>query len=322
MLFRDNQLEWKVPMPTLMRTRHLQVFLAVAKAESMQRAAAEVHLTQPAISKLIGELEEIFGTRLFVRSRQGVALTEGGRALAARAGHILNDIENARDEVFAIASGALGCVRIGVLPVVEARLLPATLLALRRSAPGLAAEIEEGTRAVLMNALRRGEIDCVIGRLDPGEQDRTLRVEKLVQLPIKIVANPRHPLSGRRRLSWADLAAYPWILPKAGAPIRTVIDREFADAGVVPPLPMISSTSIRLNLAVLCGTDMIGVMSQDAALAYSRAGELAILPIELTGSLPHVGVVTRSSHVSHALRTFLAELRAQCQADAMSVDLN
>lgn len=301
-------------MPTLLRTRHLQVFLAVAKAESMQRAAAEVHLTQPAISKLIVELEQVFGTKLFIRSRQGVALTEGGRALAARAGHILNDIENARHEVFAIASGALGCVRIGVLPVVEARLLPATLLALRRSAPGLSAQIEEGTRAVLMNALRRGEIDCVIGRLDPGEQDRDLRIEKLVRLPIKVVASPKHPLARRRRLSWADVAAYPWILPKAGAPIRTVIDREFVEAGVTSPLPMIESTSIRLNLAVLSGTDMIGVMSEDAALGYSRAGDLAILPVALSGSLPHVGVVTRSSHVSQALHIFLAELRVQCQA--------
>ena len=94
-----------------LKTRHLQVFLAVAKTGSMQHAARDVHLSQPAISKLIGELEAIFGAPLFERSRRGVTPTECGHALMARARLMLNDFESAKGEISAIASGALGRVR-------------------------------------------------------------------------------------------------------------------------------------------------------------------------------------------------------------------
>src|SRR5262245_7792522 len=116
-------------MSLAIRTRHIESVLAVAKAGSMQRAAREAHLTQPAISKLIVELEEVLGANLFERSKRGVALTECGQAFVGRARLLLNDLENARDEIAAIARGEVGVVRVGVLPVAEARLLASALLA-------------------------------------------------------------------------------------------------------------------------------------------------------------------------------------------------
>jgi DNA-binding transcriptional LysR family regulator len=298
----------------VLRTRHLQVFLAVARTGSMQRAAREVHLTQPAISKITAEIEAIFAASLFLRTKRGVTLTESGRVLASRANLVLNDLESAKEEIAAIEQGALGRVRLGVLPVAEATILPSTLLALRQSAPRLAIQIEEGTRSVLLSALRRGEIDCVVGRLDDGPAPKDLRVEKLIQLPIKLVVAPSHPLTALRRPSWRDLARYPWILPQQGAPIRAVIDHQFSAAGLALPQPMIESTSMRLIHAVLRGTDLIGVMSEDAALNYARAGDLAIVPIALAGVLPHVGVIIRDAYVSRALDAFLAAIRKTCQA--------
>jgi DNA-binding transcriptional LysR family regulator len=301
-------------MTLALKTRHLQVFLAVAKAGSMQRGAREAHLTQPAVSKLIGELEATLGAPLFERSRRGVVPTECGRALIGRAELVLNDLASAKDEIAAIARGEAGRVRVGVLPVAEARLLSNTLLALRKTAPGLAVQIEDGTREVMLNALRRGEIDCVIGRLDAGAGDRDLHIEKLIQLPAAIVVSPSHALARRRRLSWPDLLPYPWILPQRGGPIRTAIDREFTDQGLAPPLPAIETTSFRLIQAVVAATDMIGVISYEASSAYKRTGELAVLPIKLSGRLPHIGVVTRTAMGSKALGTFLAALRKECKS--------
>ena len=301
-------------MALALKTRHLQVFLAVARAGSMQRAAREVHLTQPAISKLIRELEDTLGAPLFERSKRGVVPTECGQALVGRAQLVLNDLESARDEIAAIARGVVGTVRVGVLPVAEARLLSTTLLALRKTAPGLAVQLEDGTRDVMLSALRRGEIDCVIGRLDAGAGDRDLHIEKLIQLPVAIVVSPSHPLARKRRLSWPDLLSYPWVLPQRGAPIRTAIDREFTDLGLVPPVPAIESTSFRLIQAVVAETDMVGVISHEASLSYARSRELAVLPVKLSGPLPHIGVITRTPVVSNALGTFLATLRRECKA--------
>jgi DNA-binding transcriptional LysR family regulator len=299
-----------------LKTRHLDVFLAVAKAGSMQRAAREVNVTQPAISKMIAELEVTFGASLFERSKRGVVPTECGRALVARAQLVLNDLESARDEIAAIARGVVGRVRVGVLPVAEARLLSGTLLALRKSAPGLAVQVEDGTRDVMLNALRRGEIDCVIGRLDAdtGAGDRDLIIEKLLQLPVAIVASPSHPLARRRRLTWPELVGYPWILPQPGAPIRAAIDREFTAIGLTPPQPVIETTSFRLIQAVISATDIIGVITYEASLSYVRSRELVVLPVKLAGRLPHIGVITRAPVVSKALAVFLATLRRECKA--------
>jgi DNA-binding transcriptional LysR family regulator len=198
--------------------------------------------------------------------------------------------------------------------VCSSDLLSTTLLALRKTAPGLAVQVEDGTRDVMLNALRRGEIDCVIGRLDAGAGDRDLHIAKLIQLPIAIVVSPAHPMARKKRLSWPDLLSYPWVLPQRGTPIRTAVDREFTDLGLAPPVPAIESTSFRLIQAVVAETDMIGVMSHEASLAYSRGGELAVLPVRLTGPLPYIGVITRTPVASNALGTFLVTLRRECKA--------
>jgi len=297
-----------------LKTRHLQVFLAVAKAGSMQHAARDVHLSQPAISKLISELEGIFGAPLFERGKRGVSPTECGRVLLNRAQRMLNDFETARDEVAAIAGGAIGCVRVGILPIVETPLIARTLLALRRAKPGIAVQVTDGTHTVLLALLRKGELDCVVSRLDIEPADRDLHFEKLVHKPMSVVAGPKHPLARTRRVSWSELARCAWILPKQNTPIRRLVDQQFSDAGLAPPTPMIESTSIGLNKEVLAGTDMIGVMIHDAARAYARAGDLAILPVEFARQPPDIGLITPTARGSRALETFLAVLRTQCKA--------
>lgn len=292
-----------------LRARHLTVFLAVARAGSMQRAAAAAGLTQPAISKLIAELEGIFGRPMFERSTRGVTLTECGEVLVERAEALLNDLDHAGIEIDNIARGVSGKVRVGVLPVAEARIVPATLLALRQRAPGLTVSIEEGTRLFLLGGLRKGEIDCVIGRLHDSPAEDDLHREALVAMPVRIVCHPTHPLARRGRLALSDLAAYPWIVPQAGAPIRSVVDRQFAEAGIAMPALAVESSSDRLNCAVLARSDMIAVMTDDGAKAYAESGDVVVLPVKVTGHLPAVGVMTRASYISNSLKTFLQALR-------------
>ena len=303
-------------MTSSLRTRHLEVLLAVAAAGSMQRAAQHIRLTQPAISKLIGELEATFGTALFERSKRGVTLTESGQALVERAQLLLNDIERTQEEIAAIDSGTIGHLRIGALPVVESVILPQCLLALRKQAPALRIQIEEGTRASLLASLRRGELDCVIGRLDAGSDEADLNCEKLLRLPVLVVTTSRHPLARRKRVTLSDLTTYPWVLPRTGAPIRTVIDSLFVSAGLAAPAPLIESTSIRLNYELVRTSDMIGVMSEAAATTYAAQRRLAILPVDLGEALPSVGVMMRGARASKAMTLFLQILREQCRAMA------
>jgi DNA-binding transcriptional LysR family regulator len=299
-------------MSSSLRMRHIDVLLAVAEEGSMQRAAQRVHLTQPAISKLVRELETMFGATLFERSKRGVSLTECGRALATRAEYLRNDIARAREEVAAIGRGSLGTLRIGALPVAESRLLPQGLMALRKVAPQLQISVQEGTTASLLGQLRRGEIDCVIGRLDAHSTGQDLRTEPLVKLPTRIVVRRKHPLANRKEVTPEQLADYPWILPQPGAPIRIVIDGVFTSAGLPPPVPLVESAMIRLNYELVRASDMIGVMPDDAAEAYAATRSLAILPVDLGDRLPFVGVTLRPAPPSQALVLFLRVLREAC----------
>lgn len=299
-------------MSTPLRLRHLEVLLAVASAGSMQRAAQNVHLTQPAISKIIREMETMFGAALFERSKRGVTLTECGEALADRAQYLLNDFDRAKQEIRAIGMGTIGSLRIGAPPVVESTVIPKCLLALRRVAPDLRIQIEEGARVALIASLKRGEIDCLIGRLDAGPPPPGLHCEKLMRTPVRIVAARHHPLSGKRRIALSELAAYPWVLPHAGSPIREVVDRLFRDAGEALPVASVECTSIRLNYELVRGSQLIGVMTEDAATGYASQRKLAILPIEFDERLPYVGVMMRPGRVSHATALFLRILRESC----------
>jgi DNA-binding transcriptional LysR family regulator len=295
-----------------LRLRDLEVLLAVAAAGSMQRGAKDVQLTQPAVSKIIREIESVFGTPLFVRSKRGVTLTECGETLAERARYLLNDFDRTQAEVRAIGNGTIGSLRIGAPPVVESTLIPKCLLALRKIAPDLHIQIEEGARVGLIAALRRGEIDCVVGRLDAGGPPPDLHFERLMQMPVRIVSARNHPLAGKRKVTVTHLAAFPWVLPHAGSPIRLVIDRLFLDAGQTRPLPSVECTSIRLNFELVQASDLIGVMTEDAAASYAAQRKLAILPIELGKQLPYIGAMMRHGRVSNATALFLRVLRESC----------
>jgi DNA-binding transcriptional LysR family regulator len=300
-------------MISSLRMRHLEVVLAVAGAGSMQRAAQRIHLTQPAISKLIKEIEAILGVALFERSKRGVSLTESGRAFVARAEAVLNDIEQSRREAVAISKGLRGNLRIGMLAVIESGLLPKSLLALQKIAPGLRVRIEEGTYSALLDALVRGELDCVIGRLEAGtkESEREIELETTVLMrpPVHIVVRAAHPLAGRKRLPLAELAESQWVLPRSSAPVRAAIERLFVQAGLVPPVPLVESTSIRLNYELLRASDMVGVMTADATADYVARGKLAILPISFGETLPPIGVMQRPGQRSNAMGLFLDVLK-------------
>lgn len=295
-------------MISSLRMRHLEVVLAVAQAGSMQRAAQRVRLTQPAISKLIGEIEAILGATLFVRSKRGVALTESGQAFIGRAEALLNDVEQSRHEAVAISKGHRGLLRVGMLSVAEGDILPKSLLALQKIAPGLRVRIEEGTYTALLDALLRGELDCVIGRLEAGLSGVDVQTIAFHPAP-SLVARAGHPLARRKRVTLADLAACAWVLPRGNAPVRVAIDKIFIQAGLVPPVPLVESTSIRLNYELLSQSDMIGVMTADATTDYVARRKLVVLPLDIGDLLPPIGIMQRPGQRSHVMTLFLSLLK-------------
>lgn len=298
-----------------LRIRHLELLLALDELRSLHKASAQLNMTQPAASKLLREIEDMFGVPLFDRSHRGITPTIFGTALFRKASLVLAELDGARDELDSLMSGASARIRVGVLQVVLPVLVPQTLARLRSEHPGITVMLQEGANDVLLTALSRGELDCVVGRLMPNSASTTFTREVLYDEPVCVVARIGHPLAGSTRVTPAALARQEWILPPSDAPLRQSIERYFLAEGVSPPTAMIESVSLLLNDVLLRGTDMVAAMPYAVARHYAQLNALTILRFQPDWILPLVGVVTRTDVLaSPGLESFLAALRSVVKA--------
>ncbi|MCG7328282.1 LysR substrate-binding domain-containing protein [Achromobacter sp. ACRQX] len=298
-----------------LRLRHLDLLHALHAQGSVHKAAARLGMTQPAASKLLLELEDMFGVPLFVRSRRGIAPTAFGQALAGKTDVLLADLAGARNEIAALAAGARGRIRVGVQPVALPVLVPRAIQRLREHHPGVTVMLHEGAHDALLDSLTRGELDCVLGRLMLDAAQAVFRTEVLYEEPICVVARKGHPLARSTRITASTLARQDWILPPPDAPLRQRIDAYFAQHGMALPAPVAESVSLLANEVLLRGADMLAAMPRAVAHHYADLGVLAILKFKPDWSLPAVGVVQRA-HVepTAALTHFLDALRHEAGA--------
>lgn len=298
-----------------LRLRHLDLLQALHALGSVHKAAARLGMTQPAASKLLLELEDMFGVALFVRSRRGITPTAFGQALASKTDVLLADLAGARHEIAALAAGACGRIRVGVQPVALPVLVPRAIQRMRRDGPGVTVMLHEDAHDALLASLARGELDCVVGRLMLGAAQAMFRTEMLYDEPICVVARAGHPLARSTRITAESLAKQDWILPPPEAPLRQRIDAYFAQQGLALPAPIAESVSLLANEVLLRGADMLAAMPRAVAHHYAELGVLAILKFKPDWSLPAVGVVQRAHlEPAPALARFLDALRQEAQA--------
>lgn len=144
------------------KLRHLQAFLAVAKHNSFARAAEQLSVSPPAMSKTMRELEQEVSAQLFVRGPQGVTLTASGLALLRYAGPALNSLQQGL-ETLAGPEASAARVRLGALSTVEGGVLPLAIARLHQQAPDIGVQVETGASAYLLSQLGLGEFDLVVG---------------------------------------------------------------------------------------------------------------------------------------------------------------
>src|SRR3954452_5062363 len=170
------------------KLRQLNVFIAVVQCGSMAKAARQLAISQPVISKMIAELEEILGLPLLERSRLGIEPTLYGRALLRRSIVLCNDLRASVDELQSLADPTTGELRVGSTEPVMAGLLPAIVDRLSRRYPRLALHIIEDEPPELQNRhLRNHDVDVMIGRL-PGPTSPDTSVQVLLHETGVVVA--------------------------------------------------------------------------------------------------------------------------------------
>jgi len=194
-----------------MELRHLRYFIGVAEEENVSRAALKLHVSQPALSRQIRDLEEELGFLLLERSAKSVRLTEAGRAFLTEARAVLQRAEDAVKAARAIATGGRGELHVGYAPSLTARILPPALRAFQAELPNVRVKLHDLSTEEMLAGLREGKLQIAfVVRLTPALL-RGLRFEELARDSICLAVAPKHPLAGRRSVSLAEVAREPLI---------------------------------------------------------------------------------------------------------------
>lgn len=298
-------------MDRRIKFRHLDAFSAIARARSFKHAASELHLTQPAISKTLKELEGILGVTLMQRSRSGVTLTSEGEVFLQFAEQSTAALRHGLQSLRA-TDAAAGKLRLGALPSVASALLPRAALAFGARNPDTLIEIYEGPHHDLTRRLRSGGLDLVVGRLGKPDTMVGLSFQQLYTEEVMVVARPDS--DALAITDHADLAQFRVLYPPQDSAIRPLVARLLIAKGVPLFRNRIETASPAFGRTVAlqdAGTVWIisrGVVAEDIA-----QGSLLPLDLDMTPTRGAVGIMRRAEEVpTVATRAFTTLLTSLC----------
>ncbi|TWI62912.1 DNA-binding transcriptional LysR family regulator [Pseudoduganella lurida] len=293
-----------------LKMRQLVLLVELGRHGSILHAAAAAHLTQPAASKLLAELEHALNVPLFERLPRGVLPTWYGEVLIRRAGAALAEMDAAHQEVMELLSGLSGKVAVGAVLTPSTGLLPDAVKLLKARHPRVRVAISVDTSKLLVERLRAGELDIVIGRVLDAQAAAELHFEPVTDEPHSVIAAAGHPLAGRTDLRLADLVREPWILPPAGSILRDRLAAQFLNAGLEPPAETVETLALPVIVNLLAGSRMVVALPQELVQPYLDMGLVTVLPYDLGLTMDLYGIVTRRQHrLSPGAEAMLATLR-------------
>ncbi|SAK54944.1 LysR family transcriptional regulator [Caballeronia pedi] len=279
---------------TRVKFRHLQCFLAVTQLGSVQRAADSLSITQPAVSKTIGELESILGVRLFERGRRGAVPTREGRLFAPHASACVASLREGVDMLLRERGDMPGSIAIGILPTVAPVLLSPALTSFRQQWPAVSLSVWTDSNALLLEKLKAGDVDLVVGRLSEPQAMHGLSFEQIYREPLAVVVRREHPLTLETPLTPALLARFVIVVPPFGTLIRQSAESVLTAFGAHALTALVETLSVSLGRSLAMNNDAVwfvpaGAVEQDIAL-----GLLAALPMPFAGTDEPIGLIRRN----------------------------
>ncbi|HEY4374104.1 MAG TPA: LysR substrate-binding domain-containing protein [Burkholderiales bacterium] len=265
--------------------RHLEVLVMVAREGSVHAAAQALAMTQPAVSRLVGESERLLEAKLFERSSRGSMPTAQGRAVLARAQALLRGFERLRD----FAGGELPVIRIGCIPRVMHSLMPRVLERVYAAAPAAyRLQLIEDNSAALVQSMARGELDFSLSRLADAQVGE-LASEHLYSERTVVVCAAANRAVPRGAVALSGLLEQPWVLPHRETSSRATLDRVLHEQALPAIVPIIEARSFETNLAVIAGTQLLSIAPESIARQQATLGALRI--VDLKQPLPMSAVM-------------------------------
>ncbi len=281
---------------TRLKLRQLRLLVAVGNHGSIQNAARELGISQPAATKMIQDLELDFEVTLLTRTNRGVVPTVFGDTLIRHGKLIFAQVSNAAQELDDLNEGNSGRVVVGTLLAASTKLLPAAISTVLRDRPKVAIKIVEATNEVLMPGLLSGEIDLVVGRLPAHRHRDKLQQETLFEDRVTAVVGNNHPLAGITSLPFGRIKPFGWILPPLETTLRRQIDQFFVKQDQYAPPFAIESVSYLANRAMLQANNWIGLMPAEVVRVDIENGILTELGWDVPFGQSPIGLTYRNDN--------------------------
>jgi DNA-binding transcriptional LysR family regulator len=268
--------------------RQLRVFAAVARHMSFSRAAEELHLSAPAVSMQIRDLEDTVGLPLFDRGAKKVSLTVSGEYFLLHARRMLASLKDAEDMIARLQGVTAGRLTIGMLSTAQ-YFVPRLLAGFLRDHPAVEVRLAAGNRQQLVELLQRNEVDLAIMGRPPKELDT--RAEPFALHPLAVLAAPQHPLAALPHVPTPLISSEPFIIREPGSGTRSAMEIYFREQRISPPVIMEMTSNETIKQAVIANMGLSFLSLHTVSLEL-RSGLLKML--ELDG-LP----LLRRWHVVH-----------------------
>lgn len=276
------------------RHRHLNCFLETARAGKISAAAYALSVSQPAASKTLSELERILETRLFDRGgKRGLTLTTSGRVFLRYAGASIAALKEGLDGLAEARTHGSRVLMVGALAGVAAQFLPRAVQEFRESHLTIVSIIT-AANSVMLNQLRVGELDLVVGRLARPEEMQGLSFTYLYSEPLVFVVRPGHPLAGRDLFDFSMLEQLTLLVPAADGVMRPIIDRYLISHGLGTLSNSIEARSPDFCRQYVRDSDAIWMISRGVVQHDIDDGTLSILKVDTSDTQGPVGLTIRA----------------------------
>ena len=278
-----------------LKLSHLRLLVLFATLGQVRLVAQRLHVSQPAVSKQIAELEAGVGAPVLQRVGNRLQFTAVGEALLRRAREVLLQLEQARHDVHALSRGISGSIAVGVVTTVLPVVGPEFTMRLKRRAPSVELRFQQGTSDVLYPLLAAGELDLVFSRMPPPAQAAGLVGQALFEDPMVPVCGRDNPLAARRSLTVEDLRGMTWILPPPRSPTLAVLHAWLQAHGLDVPAGCVESTVLAFNQQLMQRYPFLALMPRSLAEQAAHEGALCVLSLPGASFLPKVWLFRNAS---------------------------
>jgi DNA-binding transcriptional LysR family regulator len=303
-------MRWETRIGRQLKLRDLHILLTVVQCGSMAKAAAQLAISQPAVSKAIADMEHSLRVRLLERSPQGIEPTRYGEALVRRSDVVFNELGQGVKEIEFLADPTVGELRIGATDPFAAAVLAPIMNRLSQQHSRVSFHVVTGDLTTLLGELNARNIELGMSRWSDTAGLNGMTTEILFEDAYVVVAGVQNQWLKRRKIQLSDLLDEPWVLPPYDTFQGRLNVAAFCSSGIEPPRQTVATLSLNLRNTLLATGRFLTILPSFALHLSDRNLQFRALALDLPKTRRPVGIIRlRNRSLSPLAELFVENMR-------------